>query len=250
MVRRKRDPAATRAAILDAAEDLFLAHGPSEVPTSRIAKLAGVTKSLIHHHFGSKEDLWNEIKERHFEQYFEAQKQMLSSDEGPLELLHQSIIAYFRFLQQDERSVSFMSWRFVEGDDPCLAQESQLFEMGTQRILEGQEKGLIRSDLEPLSIIKAFLAMVLQWFQTKDLLCDMLGKDLDVNVLEERYLQDILTIFFDGVRARSTTADGELTTSESAASSESPTTSTETPTTSKQRASEGNDAPSVGAQEN
>ncbi len=203
--RRRRDPEATRAAILDAAEDLFLAHGPSEVPTSRIAKLAGVTKSLIHHHFGSKEELWNEIKQRHFEQYFKVQKEMLNSDEGPLELLHRSIMAYFRFLQQDERSVSFMSWRFVEGDEPCLAEENELFEVGIQRILEGQEQGLIRRDLNPLSIIKAFLAMVLQWFQTKKLLCDMLGEETDIEAMEEKYLQDILTIFFDGVRERSST---------------------------------------------
>lgn len=202
MTRRKRDPEATRTAILDAAEDLFLAHGPSEVPTSRIAKLAGVTKSLIHHHFGSKEELWNEIKRRHFEQYFEAQKQMLGSEAGALELLHQSIIAYFRFLQQDERSVTFMSWRFVEGDDPCLAQESELFELGAERIRQGQEEGLIRTDLEPLSIIKAFLALVMQWFQTRGLLCDMMGEDCDVDALEETYLKDILTIFFDGVRKR------------------------------------------------
>ena len=200
--RRRRDPEATRAAILDAAEDLFLAHGPSEVPTSRIAKLAGVTKSLIHHHFGSKEELWNEIKQRHFEQYFEAQKQMLTSQEEALELLRQSIIAYFRFLQRDERSVSFMSWRFVEGDDPCLAEEHDLFDLGSQRIREGQEQGLIRRDLDPLSIIKAFLAMVLQWFQTKSLLSDMLGEDVDIEAMEEKYLQDILILFFDGVRER------------------------------------------------
>ena len=200
MTRKKRDPEATRTAILDAAEELFLAHGPSEVPTSRIAKRAGVTKSLIHHHFGSKEELWSEIKQRHFEQYFEAQKQMLSSEEGTLELLHQSIIAYFRFLQQDERSVMFMSWRYVEGDDPCLAQENELFELGAQRIREGQEQGLIRPDLDPLSIIKAFLSLVMQWFQTKGLLCDMLGSQEAADALEEKYLQDILTIFFDGVR--------------------------------------------------
>lgn len=208
---KKRDPEATRTAILDAAEKLFLAHGPSEVPTSRIAKRAGVTKSLIHHHFGSKEGLWSEIKRRHFEQYFEAQKQMLSSEEGALELLYQSIIAYFRFLQQDERSVTFMSWRYVEGDDPCLAQENELFELGAQRIREGQEQGLIRPDLDPLSIIKAFLSLVMQWFQTKGLLGDMLGSEEAADALEEKYLQDILTIFFDGVRQPSA-SDSDINT--------------------------------------
>ena len=138
--RRRRDPEATRAAILDAAEILFLERGPGDTPTSLIARSAGVTKSLIHHHFGSKEELWAEIKRRHFEQYYEVQKQLLASSEGTVDLLHQSIVAYFRFLQQDKRSVSFMSWRFVEEDDSCLGQEDDLFELGMERIREAQER--------------------------------------------------------------------------------------------------------------
>ena len=201
--RRRRDPEATRTAILDAAEELFLEHGPADTATSRIARRAGVTKSLIHHHFGSKEDLWTEVKKRHFGQYYEVQKQLLAKSEGTIELLHESIVAYFRFLQQDPRSVSFMSWRFVESDDTCLEQEDELFELGIQRIQEAQEAGTLRADLEPISLIKAFLAMTLQWFQTRDLFCQMFGPDLDLPAAEEKYLQDILCIFFDGVRAPS-----------------------------------------------
>ena len=199
--RRRRDPEATRTAILDAAEVLFLERGPGDTPTSLIARRAGVTKSLIHHHFGSKEELWAEIKRRHFEQYYEVQKQLLASSEGTVDLLHQSIVAYFRFLQQDPRSVSFMSWRFVEEDDSCLGQEDDLFEIGMEKIREAQERGELRADVEPLSMIKAFLAMTLQWFQTKGMTCAMLGDGIDVAALEERYLDDILKIFFDGVRA-------------------------------------------------
>ena len=201
-VKRRRDPEATRAAILEAAEELFLDAGPADTPMSRIARRAGVTKSLIHHHFGSKEELWNEIKRRHFGQYFEAQKHILSSSEATAELMRDSLVAYFRFLQSDPRSVRFMSWRFVEAeDDPCLAQEDELFELGIKRIQEAQQNGRLRADLEPISMIKAFLSMSLHWFQSKPLLCQMMGPEVVADELEEKYLDDIVKIFLDGIRA-------------------------------------------------
>jgi len=200
---RKRDPEATRAAILDAAAELFTDRGPEATPTSVIAREAGVTKSLIHHHFGSKEELWEEVKRRHFGRYYEVQREMLSSSEGTAELLRDSIRAYFHFLKHDPHSVRFMSWRFVEGDDACLDQEDELFELGIQRIQEAQEAGELRSDVEPISMIKSFLAMSLHWFQTKRLLCRMLGPEADPEELDDRYLDDVVKIFFEGVRPRS-----------------------------------------------
>ncbi len=202
-VRRRRDPEATRAAILEAAEELFLKLGPADTPTSRIARQAGVTKSLIHHHFGSKDDLWDEVKRRHFGQYYEAQRTMLASSQGTAEMLRDSLVGYFRFLQQDPHAVRFMSWRFVEeGDDACKTQEDELFELGIERVREAQDKGELRADLEPISIIKSFLAMAMHWFQSKPLLCQMLGPEADVDALEERYLDDVVKIFLDGVRPR------------------------------------------------
>lgn len=200
---RKRDPDATRAAILDAAEGLFLKLGPDATPVSQVARQAGVTKSLIHHHFGSKEGLWSELKRRHFEQYYEAQKGMLTSAQGAAELLHDSIIAYFRFLQSDPRSVRFMSWRFVEVDDTCFADEDELFELGIEKIQEAQVEGTLRPDIEPLFMIKAFLSMTLQWFQTKPMLRQMLEDPAEIDEMEEKYLQDIVKLFLEGVLPRS-----------------------------------------------
>ena len=201
--RRRRDPEATRTAILDAAEELFLERGPGDTPTSLVARRAGVTKSLIHHHFGSKEELWGEIKRRHFAQYYDTQQQLFESSEGTADLLRQSIVAYFRFLQQDPRSVRFMSWRFVERDDSCLAQEDELFDLGIQKLEEAQRRGELRSDIEPISMIKAFLAITLQWFQTRPMTQRTFGDRYDIDALEETYLSDLLEIFFRGVEPRS-----------------------------------------------
>ena len=69
MTARTRNPEATRAAILDAAEKIFLGKGYGEASMSQIAAEAGVTKSLLHHYFGSKENLWTEVKTRRFSIY-------------------------------------------------------------------------------------------------------------------------------------------------------------------------------------
>ena len=50
-----------RADILTAALREFANHGFPGASTVRIAKAAGVTQPLVHHHFGSKQGLWNAV---------------------------------------------------------------------------------------------------------------------------------------------------------------------------------------------
>ena len=199
---RRRDPEATRAAILEAAETLFVERGPSATATSAVARRAGVTKSLIHHHFGSKEDLWEEVRKRHFERYYEAQIQMLENAEGTAELLRDSVVAYFRFLQEEPNAVRFFSWRFIEAEDPSLDLEEELFDLGMERIRQAQASGELRADLEPIVIIKAFLGMVFYWFQSKSFLCQIMGEDWDEDAMDETYIEDVVKIFMEGIRPR------------------------------------------------
>ncbi len=199
---RRRDPEATRQAILEAAETLFVERGPSATATSAVARRAGVTKSLIHHHFGSKEDLWKEVRKRHFERYYEAQIEMLQSADGTADLLRDSVVAYFRFLQVDPEAVRFLSWRFIEDEDPCLELEEELFELGMKRIRQAQESGELRADLEPISIIKAFLGMIFHWHQSKRFLCQIMGENCDPDAMDETYIDDVVKIFMEGIRPR------------------------------------------------
>lgn len=55
---RKRDAAATRAAILKAARQAFAAHGYDGAGLREIAANAGVTAMLVNRYFGSKEGLF------------------------------------------------------------------------------------------------------------------------------------------------------------------------------------------------
>lgn len=57
---RRRDAAATRAALLAAARTLMAQHGVEGTSTRDVATLAGVNQALVYRYFGSKEKLFAE----------------------------------------------------------------------------------------------------------------------------------------------------------------------------------------------
>lgn len=196
---KRRDPEATRRAILDAAEALFLEHGMADTPISQIARHAGVTKSLIHHHFGSKESLWEEIKRRRFSGYFDVQRALLETGPGSVELLRASTIAFFGFLQADPAAVRFMTWRAIEEDGLLLDQEADLYKLGIARVEEAQAAGELRADIAPIAIVKGFLGLCLSWFQTHKMTMRLFDDDVDPEDIDAQYLDGVLRLFFEGV---------------------------------------------------
>ena len=57
---RRRDAAATRVRLLDAARELFLAHGYNAIGLREVAAKAGVDVTLVRRYFGSKQRLFEE----------------------------------------------------------------------------------------------------------------------------------------------------------------------------------------------
>ena len=55
---------ATTAAMLDAAEELFAAHGFTAVSVRDIAKQAGVSHALVHRYLGNKDDIYRKVLQR------------------------------------------------------------------------------------------------------------------------------------------------------------------------------------------
>ena len=65
MVRRTRkEAAATREALLDAAERVFRAHGVARATLSEVAAAAGLTRGAVYWHFRDKADLFEAMCER------------------------------------------------------------------------------------------------------------------------------------------------------------------------------------------
>ncbi len=67
-----RDAEATKAKILDAAEEEFAASGLSGARTEAIAARTGVTKAMIYYYYDSKEGLYEAVLQRAFRDHIEA----------------------------------------------------------------------------------------------------------------------------------------------------------------------------------
>ena len=204
MSTRIRDPEATREAILDAAEEAFLTTGFAETSTSSIATRAGVTKSLIHHHFGSKEGLWDAVKVRRFSIYSAQQMELLRQQEPSAELLRESMKMYFRFLRENPELVRLMAWMFLEqaADEECADLDRELTLAGIEKIKQSQERGDLRDDLNPGFILFTFIGIAQHWYQDKRWMLDKIGLSADSEAIDEAYLEDAVKIFFEGVLPR------------------------------------------------
>jgi len=197
-----RDPEATKKAILDAAEQVFFEKGFAQVPTSEIAEKAGVTKSLIHHHFGSKDALWTQVKMRRFKAYHDQQLEALRERPADAQLLRHSVELYFRFLQDNPDLVRMMAWMALERDTSTTPEQFLLTELGVARLAEGQAAGRLRKDVPPMIVLAAFMGLVEHWFLHRESLFCCMGLDLADRSVDEAYLQGILKIFFEGVEPR------------------------------------------------
>jgi TetR/AcrR family transcriptional regulator len=204
---RTRDPELTRTAILDAAEDLFIEKGLGHTSLSEIARRAGITKSLIHHHFESKQLLWQEVKRRAFQAYTEQQTALLQTSELTLDTLSRSIATYFRFLKSNPKIIRLMAWMALEEpelrEDFCV--EEELIAFGVQRVRDGQEIGLLRRDIPPSHVVIAFLAMSHAWFQERHHFAQCLAQDSeavsDIDGSDEQFLESAVKIIIAGARA-------------------------------------------------
>lgn len=198
--KRTRDPEATRKALLKAAEAVFLEKGFGNTAVSEIAKKAGVTKSLVHHYFGSKAGLWQEVKRNHFLYYADRQREMLQQEKPGLALLLESMAFYFEFLKENPDFVRILLWMHLERDqDVCMETDRELIRDGAAKIRESQELGFIRDDIDPKFIVFVFLGLCQHWFQEKEHFKKDFGKDDLPEDLDSAYLEAILKIFTGGI---------------------------------------------------
>lgn len=195
---RPRDADATRASILDAAETVFCARGFSAATTSAIAAEAGVTKSLLHHHFGSKENLWRAVVERRFDAYARLQWDLLERPELDLSAFRDSVDALFRFLGANPEFVRLRAWENAAREEAReLPGGKPLTRRGVARLREIRERGGLHPELDPEVVLAAYFCLVEHWFEARASLRERFGDALPD---DETYLHQMRALLLRGIR--------------------------------------------------
>ena len=194
---RIRDPERTRRVILDAAEAVFAERGFSAGALSEIADQASVTKSLIHHHFGTKRDLWMAVAERLFAANASAQSEILSRSAAPPALLAEATRAYFDFQRSNPAIVRLWAWGNAERISwPYLDTGNELTRTVLGLIRDLAAGGVVRDDLDPAAMLAAFFSLIEHWFQAEEDFRIRFGDDMPS---DDAYLRVLAELFLKGI---------------------------------------------------
>jgi TetR/AcrR family transcriptional regulator len=166
--REKRDPEATRQALLRAGVELFSERGFDGVPIEEVADRAGVNKALISYHFRGKRGLYVAILDSAFRAMAERLKAIEAGAPSASEALH----GYVRAFEQMTRErpgfpTLFLREVLCAGIEPALLPHLLEIIGVSRRLAErGAREGLFRR-VDPLLMHFGLIGSLVFFFATE-----------------------------------------------------------------------------------
>ena len=204
---RRPDPVASRHAILEAARACFSATGYAGTSMHDIAAAAGVTQSLIHHHFGPKDALWAEVRRHAFGQYLAQQRAVVEAIARDADQLRYALEGYFRFLAGRPDVLRLVAWLELDQapaqpglpPGPDLRSELRaLHEHGTRVLEDLQAQGRVRRDQPARHLLVAILGLFRNWFEERNLVQDE-SDPQQVAEVDAAYLGPLWAVIGEGL---------------------------------------------------
>jgi TetR/AcrR family transcriptional regulator len=191
---RVRDPEATRAAVLEAAERLFAESGFANTSLRDISAASGVSHPLIHHHFGSKEELYQSVKRRLVEDYARRFPHAARAVNRPLNV-GPELRRLMTFIGDNPLLLRLCAWTRLEGDLQVWPGEPNMFETIQRRIEVSQRRGLIRPDLDPQYLTIVLVGLVFFWLDNRQ----HFERRFEAKVSDADYLRQVVKILERGI---------------------------------------------------
>jgi TetR/AcrR family transcriptional regulator, fatty acid metabolism regulator protein len=196
--RSSAPPLPKRDAILRAAIDVFASRGYFNSQVADVARAAGVAAGTVYLYFRSKDDLLVSVFERSMREALEEGRQAIAGIDDPPERLRRFARVHLGRLGRDRNlAIVFQvelrqSVKFMERFSTSLFREylSQI----RAAIVDGQETGQFRRDVNPTTAAKAFFGaldeMATNWILSRR------------RYSLESHAEPIVDLFLNGARTR------------------------------------------------
>lgn len=201
---RIRDPEATRGAVLAAAERLFAERGFANTSLRDISAASGVSHPLIHHHFGSKEELYQSVKRRLVEDYARRFPQAARAVNRPLNI-GAEMRRLMAYVGENPVLLRLCAWTRLEGDRQVWPGEPDMFETIRRRIEVSQRRKLIREDLDPAYLAIVLCGLVFFWLENREHFGHRFGSELN----DKDYLRQAAEILERGISLSGEASDSD-----------------------------------------
>jgi len=167
MRRTKEEAAVTRSKVLKAALSVFSSKGYAATTLDDVAAVANVTRGAIYWHFKSKADLYNTLTAELSARGAELVQQAVAEGGTLLEILRRVFVRQCALIEEDQEARAVMELAmFKTGFDPDLQAGRKrqlkagnaLLEGITAAMQQGIATGILRNDLDPADMARAFIA--------------------------------------------------------------------------------------------
>ena len=188
--------AARRLRILDAAARCFAKSGFARTRMEDVAAAARVSRALVHHHFGSKEELAREVQAHMLEEWSAAVDRAIASAASAGEAL----AAWLRVNLADTRRLPLLHAILADAallasfEDAARRSTAEWREKLIALLRQGQASGEFRADLDVESTAEVLRAMQVGMMQ------HLLSDHPYVDVSGERHLAAASALLVAGLR--------------------------------------------------
>lgn len=191
---RGRDSQGTRATVIDAAERLFAERGFAATSMRDISAASGISHPLIHHHFGSKEDLYSAVKRRVVEGYARRFPIAARATNRPLSV-RAEMRRILTYLSENELVFRLCAWTRLEGDIQVWPGEPDLLDTLRSRIEASQRRHLIRTDLDAATLSVMIFGLIFIWVENRAHFAERFKGTID----DESFLRQAIALVERGV---------------------------------------------------
>jgi AcrR family transcriptional regulator len=191
---------AGRARILAVAIRSFSTVGYEGTTTAGVAREAGVTQPLVHHHFGSKEGLWKAA----MAELFRDVRTLTTPRDGPLEERLLGPIEQFVRFVSERPEVTRVVAREGAAPSPRLRHLvdrylREPFREVVAAVRDGQRAGLIATDLQPELVLFLILGAGSHLFDVTALARESVGVDATDAATREDFVRLLRQVLSGGI---------------------------------------------------
>ena len=210
----RREPATTKRdkerIIWDAAVKVIKENGFHKARMSDIAREAGISYGLVYHYYGNKQDLFDAVLNRWWDDLFEVLNELRKTAEEEVSAKLRRIIFYFLDSYQERPGLVSIFITQISRSTPNLTPSRlarfQTFMSLTEEIMsEGQARQMLRADFRARYLTYIFLG-ALETFVSAMVLAE---QKIHGQAQKQRIADCILEVFLNGARNAGKRAGGE-----------------------------------------
>lgn len=170
---RRRDAAATRARILEAAIDEFAAKGLRDARIEDIADQAGANRRMIYYYFQSKEGLYLEALEAVYSELLDEERKIDVDNLDPVEAIATLVSMKIDHYTFSPRFIAFLNMenlyraRHLKKSKRIADFQAPFTEVIARVLERGQRAGLFRKGIDPIDLYISICALGYMYFSNQ-----------------------------------------------------------------------------------